>query len=185
MNLYTAVLFVHAIAVLVLTAALTLEAWILLQLRRATYPADVRPWIGTMQPVAIGAISSLVIIYVTGAYLTESLHSWAFAWPRVAVLEIALFALCGAITGQRMRAIRRNAEREQMNPSEWKAMRRSAFLKISLSMRIWIVIGTILLTAAKPGLPESLVIAASTLILGLLFSFVSFGGWSAVSRAQI
>lgn len=31
MNLYTAVLFVHAVAVLFLTAALTLEAWILLE----------------------------------------------------------------------------------------------------------------------------------------------------------
>ncbi|MGA7520845.1 MAG: hypothetical protein WBW84_00080 [Acidobacteriaceae bacterium] len=66
MNLYTAVLFVHAIAVLVLTAALTMEAWVLLQLRRTMRPTDARPWIGTMQPVAIAAISSLVIIYVTG-----------------------------------------------------------------------------------------------------------------------
>ena len=80
MTLYTAVLFVHAVAVLVLTAALTLEAWILLQLRRTMRPSDVQPRIGTMQPVAIAAITSLVIIYVTGAYLTESLHSWALAW---------------------------------------------------------------------------------------------------------
>jgi hypothetical protein len=184
MNLYTAVLFVHAIAVLVLTAALTMEAWILLQLRQTMHPADVRPWIGTMQPVAIAAISSLIIIYVTGAYLTESLHSWAFAWPRVAVLEIVLFALFGAITGRRMRAIRRNTESEQMNPSEWKAMTQAAFLKISLSTRIWIVIGTILLTAAKPGLRESLAIAASSLILGLLFSYVPLGRRSAISRTQ-
>jgi hypothetical protein len=77
MNLYTAVLFVHAVAVLVLTAGLTLEAWILLQLRRTMRPPDAQPWIGTMQPVAVAAISSLVVIYVTGAYLTESLHSWA------------------------------------------------------------------------------------------------------------
>lgn len=70
MNLYTAVLFVHAVAVLVLTAALTLEAWILLQLRRTVRPSDVEPWMGTMQPVAIAAITSLVIIYATGAYLT-------------------------------------------------------------------------------------------------------------------
>jgi hypothetical protein len=118
MNLYTAVLFVHAVAVLVLTAALTMEAWILLQLRRASRPSDAGPWIGTMQPVAIAAITSLVVIYVTGAWLTESLHSWALAWPRLAVLEIVLFALLGAMTGRRMRAIRRNAASEQMNPSE-------------------------------------------------------------------
>jgi len=75
MNVYTAVLFVHAVAVLVLTAALTLEALILLQLRRTSRPSDAGPWIGTMQSVAVAAITSLVVIYVTGASLTESLHS--------------------------------------------------------------------------------------------------------------
>jgi hypothetical protein len=35
-----------------------------------------------------------------------------------AVLEIVLFALLGAITGRRMRTVRRNAASEQMNPSE-------------------------------------------------------------------
>jgi hypothetical protein len=184
MNLYIAVLFVHAAAVLVLTAALTLEAWILLHLRRTTRPSDVQPWIGTMQPVAIASITSLVIIYVTGAYLTESLHSWAFAWPRLAVAEIVLFALLGAITGRRMRTIRRNVTSEPLNPSEWNAQTHSPFLKVSLSTRIWIVMGTILLTAAKPDLRESLLIVACSLIFGLLFSFVSFGQRSAVSTAQ-
>jgi hypothetical protein len=184
MNLYTAVLFVHAVAVLVLTAALTLEAWILLQLRRTMRPTGVRPWIGTMQPVAIAAIISLVIIYVTGAYLTESLHSWAFAWPRFAVLEIVIFALLGAMTGRRMRAIRRNAASETLNPSEWNVQTHSRFLKVSLSTRIWIVMGTILLTAAKPDLRESLLIVACSLIFGLAFSFVSFGQRSAASTVQ-
>lgn len=184
MNLYTAVLFVHAVGVLVLTAALTLEAWILLQLRRTVRPSDVKPWIGTMQPVAITAITSLIVIYVTGAYLTESLHSWAFAWPRLAVLEIVLFALLGAMTGRCMRSIRRNAANEQMNPSEWRALTSNSFLKISLSTRIWIVMGTILLTAAKPDLRESLLIVACTLIFGLLFSLISLGQRSAVSTAR-
>jgi hypothetical protein len=184
MNLYTAVLFVHAIAVLVLTAALTMEAWTVMQLRRAASSSTVRPWTEATQSIAIAAISSLVIIYATGAWLTESLRSWTFAWPRLAVLEIVLFALFGAITGRRMRAVRHYAANEKANPSEWNALTQSAFLKVSLSTRIWIVIGTILLTAAKPDLRESLLIVASSLILGLLFSFVSFGRRSTVSTFQ-
>ncbi|UWZ84163.1 hypothetical protein [Occallatibacter riparius] len=184
MNLYTAILFIHAVAVLVLTAALTLEAWTLFQLRRAMRPSDVHPWIGMMRPVAIAAITSLVIIYVTGAYLTESLHSWSFAWPRLAVLGIVIFAVLGAISGRRMRKARRNVASESMNPSEWRALTSSAFLKISLSTRIWIVMGTMLLTADKPNLRGSLFIVACSLILGLLFSFVSFGRRSAVPAAQ-
>ena len=181
MNLYSAVLVVHAIAVLVLTSALTMEAWALMQLRRAVRPSAVRPWIEATTAIAIAAMSSLVIIYATGAWLTESLHSWAFAWPRLAVLEIVLFALFGAITGGRMRAIRRYSASERINPSEWNALTQSAFLKVSLGTRIWIVMGTILLTAAKPALRESLVIVAASLILGLLSSFVPFGRRSAVS----
>jgi hypothetical protein len=184
MNLYAAVLFVHAIAVLVLTAALTMEAWTLLQLRRAAGPSDILPWIDATQSIAIAAISALVILYATGAWLTESLHSWAYAWPRCAVLEIVLFALLGAIAGQRMRAIRRYAASEKINPSEWNSLTKSALLKISLSTRIWIVMGMILLMAATPGLRVSLVIVSSSLILGPLFSFISFGRRSAASTAQ-
>ena len=184
MNLYTAILFIHAVAVLVLTAALTLESWILLQLRRTMRPSDVQPWIGTMQPVAIAAITSLVVIYVTGAYLTESLHSWAFAWPRLAVLGIVVFGFLGAVTGRRMRRVRRSAASESMSPSAWRALTSSAFLKVSLSTRVCIVMGTMLLTAAKPNLKGALVIFASSLLLGLLFSFASLGRRSALSTPQ-
>ena len=99
-------------------------------------------------------------------------------------LEIVLFALLGAMTGRRMRAIRRHSTNDQMNPPEWNALTSSPFLKVSLSTRIWIVMGTILLTAAKPNLRESLLIVTSSLAFGLLFSLLSFGQRSAVSTAQ-
>jgi hypothetical protein len=100
------------------------------------------------------------------------------------VLEIVLFALLGAMTGRRMRAIRRHFAGEPTNPSKWNALTKSPFLKVSLSTRIWIVMGTIVLTAAKPNFRESLLIVAGSLILGLLLSFVSFGRRSVVSTAQ-
>lgn len=184
MNWYTIILFVHAIAVLVLTAALTLEASLLFQLRRVSRPADSRTATGMAPVIGIVAISSLVIIYGTGAYLTESLHAWQYAWPRFAVLEIVLFAIFGAITGRRMRAIRRYSTSQNADLSVWNAMTRGAFLKTSLSTRIWIVMGTILLTAAKPGLRDSLIIVATFMILGLLFPFISFKRRSVVSTVQ-
>lgn len=98
--------------------------------------------------------------------------------------QIVLFVILGAIAGWRLRAIRRYAMSEKVNPSEWNLLTQSAFLKVSLNTRIWIVMGTVLLTAAKPGLRDSIVIIASSLILGLLFSFVSFKHGSAVSNVQ-
>jgi hypothetical protein len=175
LNLYTAILFVHAISVLVITAALTMEAWMLFQLRRTVHPDDAQSLTPIVPLIGISAIGSLVIIYATGAYLTESLNSWEFAWPRFAVGEILLYALFGALTGKQLRKISRYSTPDnKSHQSEWISLTRSSFLKISLSTRIWIVLGTILLTAAKPPLLESLAIVGGSLICGFAFSLVSF-----------
>ncbi len=175
MNFYTAILFVHSISVLVITSALTMEAWMLIQLRRTVHPDDAQSLTTIVPLIGISAIGSLVSIYTTGAYLTESLHSWEFAWPRLAVVEIVLYALFGALTGKQLRKISRySAPDDKSHQPEWISITRSPFLKISLSTRIWIVLGTILLTAAKPPLLESLAIVGGSLISGFAFSFISF-----------
>jgi hypothetical protein len=175
MTAYTGILFVHAIAVLVLTAGLAIEAWMLFQLRRAESAAEVRSWTAPIPGISVASISSLVIVYATGAYLTQSLGAWQFAWPKFAVLEIVLFALFGALTGRRLRAIRRLCNSVTGGESELNGWLRNPLLKISLSIRIWIVVGTILLTAAKPGLTESLSIVLTSLVLGCASSLVTRG----------
>ncbi|HUZ95346.1 MAG TPA: hypothetical protein VMU57_10570 [Edaphobacter sp.] len=184
MTIYTGILFVHAIAVLVLTASLTIEAWMLFQLRRASSPGEVRSWTAPVPGLTVASISSLVIVYVTGAYLTESLRAWEFAWPRFAVLEIILFAVLGALTGRRLRAIRRLCNNASEIESGWNAGLRSPLLKISLSIRIWIVIGTILLTAAKPEFVESLSIVVASVLLGWVSSLATLGRTRAISTAR-
>lgn len=181
MTTYTAILFIHAIAVLALTAGLTVEAWMLLQLRRTSNSAEVRSWTAPLPGLTVASISSLVIVYITGAYLTESLKAWKFAWPRFAVLEIVLFATLGALTGRRLRAIRRLCDRVPEKQSELNSWTRSVWLKRSLSIKIWIVFGTILLTAAKPGFNESLSIVVVSILLGWVSSLVAFGPRGAVS----
>lgn len=118
MTMYAAVLFVHAIAVLVLTAGLSVEAWMLFQLRRATSPNEIRPWTGPVPGLAVASMTSLAIVFVTGAYLTENLAAWDFAWPRFAVLEIVLLVLFGALTGSRLRAVRRLCAAAESNGYE-------------------------------------------------------------------
>jgi hypothetical protein len=175
MTMYTSILFIHAVAVLVLTSCLTIETGILMQLRKAASHGEVRAWTSPVPRLGIAATSSLVIVYVTGAYLTESLNAWDFAWPRFAVLEIVLFAGFGALTGRRLRAIRRRSATTDSSESDLEDRRRNPFLKVSLSIRIWIVVGTTLLTAAKPGFVESLGIVLASLVLGIASGFVPFG----------
>jgi hypothetical protein len=131
----------------------------------------------------VASITSLVIVYVTGAYLTESLRAWEFAWPRFAVLEIILFAVLGALTGRRLRAIRRLCNSASEMEFERSAGLRSPLLKLSLNLRIWIVIGTILLTAAKPEFAESLGIVVASVLLGWISSLGTLGRRGATSTA--
>jgi hypothetical protein len=123
----------------------------------------------------VASTASLVIVFVTGAYLTQSLLAWDFAWPRFAVLETVLFGLFGALTGSRLRAVRRLCSAAENNGSELVKGVQSPFLKVSLSIRIWIVVGTTLITAAKPGLKESLGFVVISLVLGVVSAFLPFG----------
>lgn len=175
MSMYIGVLFIHAIAVLVLTAGLTVEAWMLFLLRRAFSLGEARSWTAPLPWLTAASISSLIVVYLTGAYLTESLKAWEFSWPRLAVLGIVLFAVFGALTGRRLRAIRRLCNGVRDNESELQGYLRNPWLKTSLTVRIWIVMGTVLLTAAKPGFFESLSIVAASLVLGGITSLVTFG----------
>src|ERR1035438_3651645 len=184
MTLYAVVLFVHAIAVLVLTAGLSIEAWMLFQLRRASSPSEIRPWTAPVPGLAVASIASLIVVFVTGAYLTQRLLAWDFPWPRFAVLEIVLFALFGALTGSRLRAVRRLCAATENNGSELVRRVTSPFLKVSLSIRIWIVVGTTLITAAKPGRGESLGIVVTSLFLGMASALVPFGRRTANSTAR-
>jgi hypothetical protein len=184
MTPYTVVLFVHAIAVFVLTAVLSVEAWMLFQLRRASSPNEIRSWTSPVPGLAVASIASLIVVFVTGAYLTQSLLAWDFAWPRFAVLGIVLFALFGALTGSRLRAIRRLCAATENNGSELVGRVKSPFLKVSLSIRIWIVAGTTLITAAKPVLRESLGIVVTSLLLGAASALVPFGRRTASSTAR-
>jgi len=183
MTIYTSVLFVHTIAVLALTAGLTVEAWMLFQLRRTSSPGEVRSWTSPVPALTLASISSLVMVYATGAYLTESLRAWELAWPRFAVLEIVLFAVLGALTGRRLRAIRKLCSGVGEKESELKARLRSPLLKILLSIRIWIVIGTILLMVAKPGFNEALSIVVASVLLGCVSSLVALGNGERVRLA--
>jgi hypothetical protein len=184
MTVYTVVLFVHAIAVFVLTAGLSIEAWMLFQLRRASNPGEIRPWTSPVPGLSVASIAALIVVFVTGAYLTQSLLAWDFAWPRFAVLGVVLFALFGAFTGSRLRAVRRLCAAPGNNSSELVKRVKSPFLKVSLSIRIWIVAGTTLITAAKPGLRESLGMVVISLLLGAASALVPLGRKTAGSTAR-
>ena len=174
MTPYAAVLFVHAVAVLTLTAGIAIETWMLYQMRRTPSLYEARLWVGAVPGLTATGIVSLAIVLFTGAYLTAHLAAWALAWPKLAVVGVLIFALLGVLTGSRLRAIRRVCVESSTKESGLTDQLRSPFLKLSVSIRIWIVGGTLLLTAAKPGPLGSIDIILGSVALGLIFTQFKF-----------
>jgi hypothetical protein len=185
MTLYPIILFVHGVAVLLLTATLTMESLLLWRLRRTPRPAEVRIWMDAVPAIAIAGVSALVTIYGTGGYLTKSLGASGFAWSRFAIVDVLIFALLSIFTGLRVHALRSFVHQGKSDPSEWRVLTRGSFLKLSLSVRICIVLGTMLLTAAKPALFPCVAIVGIALTLGALFSLLSFGRYPVISTENL
>lgn len=172
MTLYSLVLFAHVTAVLALFACLGLEAVCLSHLRRVSTLTEVQLWIDPVPGLSAIALGSLIVIVVSGVYATIQMSGFGLAWVKVTIASFALMAPLGGMTGRRMDYIRRLCASGKMNPSQVLGLLQRPFLKISLSIRIAVFLGIVLLMTAKPELPESLGIVGGSVILGLAAAFL-------------
>jgi hypothetical protein len=103
------------------------------------------------------------------------MSAFELAWPKVAVGALLLIGPLGALTGWRLRAIRHASVATKAINSELSSRLRDPFLKVSLSIRIALFFGIVLLMSAKPGLWLSIGIVATSVVLGLLLSLLPAG----------
>jgi len=172
MTLYSLILFVHVTAVLGLCAALSFEVLSLFHLRRVSTLTEARGWIEPVPGLPVVAVGCLLVVLFSGIYLVMRMSAFGLAWPRVTVGALLLIAPLGALTGRRMRGIRRACADATAINSELLSRLRDPFLKISLGIRIAVFVGIVLLMAAKPELWESVSIVGTFVVLGLLSSFL-------------
>jgi hypothetical protein len=170
MTFYSLVLFVHITAMLVLFAALSLEALSLFHLRRASSPAEVRFWINPVPGLPLAATGSLIVVTLSGVYLTLLVSGFGADWPKVTIAALLFVAPVAAIGGRRMLAIRRTCATAKSISPELRDRVQDPVLKISLGIRIAVILGIVLLMSARPGLWGSVGIVAASFVLGLLSS---------------
>jgi hypothetical protein len=168
MTLYSVVLFVHVTSVLAMFAALSFEVLSLFHLRRASTLAEARRWIEPVPGLPLVAMGSLLVAFFSGVYLAMQMSAFNLAWPKVTVVVLLLMAPLGAMSGRRMRAVRRACAAEKGSHSELLGRLQDQFLKISLGIRIAVFLGIVLLMGAKPGLWESIGVVGASVALGLL-----------------
>ena len=168
---YSLVLFFHVGAALGLASALSVDALILFQLQRATRPSGTHPWLELWPAVPRIAGGSGLLLLFSGGYLTSRMSGWILAWPTVALAALILTGVLGGITGKRMRALGQVGATDK--PGEFTFLRQldSPILKVSLSVRIALVLAAVLLMTAKPELLESLGIVAGSIVLGSVAAF--------------
>jgi hypothetical protein len=109
---------------------------------------------------------------LTGVFLTIQMSGFGFAWLKVTVAAFLLMAPLGVASGRRIRNVQRLSANDKMTQSEILDLLRQSFLKISLTIRIAVFLGIVLLMTAKPGLTESLAIAGGSVVLGLASAFL-------------
>ena len=92
MTLYLLVLFVHVIAALGLSAALSFESLSLFQLRRVSNTTEVRRWIEPVPGLPWVAMGSMILIFFSGIYLAAQISAWSMAWPKMTIGALLLIA---------------------------------------------------------------------------------------------
>jgi hypothetical protein len=170
--------------VLAMFACLSLEVLSLSRLRRASTLSEVQLWLEPAPRLSRIALGSLLVILLSGVFLTIKMSGFGLAWLKVTVAAFLLMAPLGAASGRRIRNLQRLSGKGKMTQSEILDLLRHPFLKVSLAMRIAVFLGIVLLMTAKPGLPESLAIAGGSVVLGLASAFFIPSGRSTLSAPR-
>jgi hypothetical protein len=174
LTLYSITLFLHLVAALGLFASLTFETLSLFHLRRALDLRDVRRWIDPVPQLPLVAMTSVLVLFFSGIFLTVRMSAFDSSWPKVTIGALLLIAPLGALTGKRMRIIRRSSAEASTMKSDLLRQLQDPFLKISLGIRIAVFFGIVLLMAAKPELWQSIGIVVCSVVIGLLLALLAW-----------
>ena len=112
------------------------------------------------------------------------MEAGGLAWPKVAVMALLFVVPLGVVTGRRMRTIRHICASNKTSQSELLRRLQDPFLKVSLGIRVAMVLGIVLLMTAKPELAESIGIVAASALLGLVTAVLLPGRDTALSAAD-
>lgn len=184
MTLYTAVLYIHVVSALGIFAVLSFEAATLRRLRSSTDSRDARIWLGYSPDLTAWTLTAFIFMLFSGIYLTSGMSGWGLAWPRVAIGSLFLIAPLGGIANRKMRAIKLVCGTDHPDDSAVLAKLRDPFLRLSINLRIALVLGIVLLMAAKPGLLESLGVIGAAAILGFASTYAFWRGDSVSPMAR-
>lgn len=168
MNLYLVVLFAHVVATLGFFIGLGTE-WLMVRgLRRATSTAEARTWIAPWPKLFGLTVASAALLVGSGSYLAARTTLWNQGWIQVTWVSLLLILPLSALGGRQIRAIRSSTTGDK---NEFAALRRrsnSVVLSLSMSCKMAVSLGIVMLMTIKPNLIESIVTLAVAVSVGLV-----------------
>lgn len=175
---YVAIHFLHVIGALGIAAAYAVEAAGLVGLRRSNVGDEARVWLRTRRWVLMLGPASIGLVLATGIYTIVVGWGWV-GWIVVSLGSLVALAVIGGIlTGIPMARIKPGIEGTVGPlPEDLRRGIRSPLLAISITTRIAITLGIVLLMVRKPEpLPSVVVICLATAIgvaAGLAFGVLT------------
>jgi hypothetical protein len=154
MTAYSTILYFHVIAAFGLAGAMSVEGIALRQRRRASEGADLEAWLCPLPQMRVTASICLLVLLLSGGYLTERLSMWSLAWPKVSVLIVLAFGALAGSSGKRLGRIQRGVTASHRGTVVTDIT--SPSLTLSLSLRIGLVLAAVFLMVVKPNFSQSL-----------------------------
>jgi uncharacterized membrane protein len=164
-------LFFHICGVLILFGSAALEITSLNRMRRISSAAVARSWASVNKPLEFTFPISVVILIASGLYMLHENADFKAAQPwalTVLVVLVALAVLGAAFNGRRMKEIWTALENAPDGPisSDIKERIHDPVLLTSIHAMSAAIIGAVLIMTVKPGLRDSIIIVAVSMILG-------------------
>ncbi len=166
MEPFGAILYIHVIATLGLVAAMGAEGLAIDQLRRAAKPRESTSLAASMPLMRVVTSICLVVLFLSGGYLTDRAGLWSMAWPKIAVAIIVAFGALAGLSSRQLKKIRRASLNGNVPDAEILRELQAPFLAMSLGIRTGLVLAAVWLMTAKPSLIHSLGV-----VLGLVSIF--------------
>ncbi|HLH02550.1 MAG TPA: hypothetical protein VKX25_07260 [Bryobacteraceae bacterium] len=165
MTLYSAILFLHVLATLGIVGALVFEAIALWQVRRVDGDVDTQTWLGGMPGMRVLATVCLLFLLLSGGYLTDRLAMWQRAWPKVAVGIVLAFGALAGISARRLNRARRAFAEGAGRRQEALRQVQAPMLKVSLSVRVGLLVAAVFLMTTKPNAAASLIATLACVLI--------------------
>lgn len=164
-------LFFHICGAVALFVSAALEITSLTRLRRTGSVAVARAWASLNTPLEFSFPISAVVLVLSGLYQLHENPDFKQAQPwalTVLVVLVVLAILGGAFNGRRMKAIKEALQEapEGPIPAAIDAQIHDPVLLTSIQSMSVAILGAVLIMTIKPGLRDSIIIAALSMLLG-------------------